>query len=112
MMNLLINVAELVSAFTIVIVALVKIEKWTKGKISGWLLKSVYNKLDNIEDRVYKLDTNQCKNFLNEFLADMKNGVPKTEYQKARAYEVYEHYKDDLHQNSYIEKQWNEYMKN
>lgn len=110
MENLLLSVVELVSAFTIVIGALVKIEKWTKGKVSGWLLKSVYDKLDNIEERVYRMDKNQCMNYLTEFLADIKNGVPKTEYQKARAHQVYTHYTDDLNGNSYIKEEWAKHM--
>lgn len=109
-MNLLITVAELVGAIGVIIGAFLAVEKYTKGKLSAWLLRPVFTRLDAIEDRVYKIDRNQCKNFLNEFLADIRNGVPKTEYQKARAHEVYEHYIDDLHCNSYIKEQWEKYM--
>ena len=110
-MDVLIAIAELVGAISVIIGAFFAVEKWTKGKLSAWLLKPVFTRLDAIENRITKVDINQCKNFLNEFLADIKNGVPKTEYQKARAHEVYAHYKDDLHQNSYIKKQWEELMK-
>ena len=61
MTNLLINVAELVSAFTIVIVALVKIEKWTKGKISEWLLKSVFDRLDSIDKNMKEMNGRLAK---------------------------------------------------
>ena len=50
-------------------------------------------------------------NWLVEFLADVKNGVPKSDYQIARAHEVYRHYSEDLKGNSYIHEQWEKIMK-
>ena len=49
-------------------------------------------------------------NYLTEFLADVRSGVHKTEYQKARAHDVYKHYSTDLNGNSYIHEQWELYM--
>lgn len=109
-MELLINIAELVGALTAIIAAIITVEKWTKGKISAWLLKPVFTRLDNIDNRILKMDKNQCMNYLTEFLADVRNGVHKTEYQKARAHDVYRHYSEDLHGNSYIQEQWDMYM--
>ena len=63
-----------------------------------------------ILEKIDKMDKNQCMNYLTEFLADMRNGVEKTEYQKARAHEVYKHYSADLNGNSYIHEQWELYM--
>lgn len=63
-----------------------------------------------ILNRIDKMDNEQCKNYLMEFLNDVKNGVHKNEYQIARAYEVYEHYSNDLKGNSYIHKLWIECM--
>jgi len=85
------------------------------GVITAFLKKhfdNIVNKITKpIIDRIDVMDKNQCMNYLIEFLADIKNGVHKSEYQKARAHEVYEHYKEDLHGNSYIKEQWEVYMK-
>ena len=82
-----------------IIVAIIAVEKWTRGKLSAWLLKPVFTRLDDINNRILKMDKNQCMNYLTEFLADVRNEVHKTEYQKARA-----------HGNSYIQEQWDMYM--
>lgn len=63
-----------------------------------------------ILEKIDKMDKNQCMNYLTEFLADVRNGVHKTEYQKARAHNVYKHYSTDLNGNSYIHEQWELYM--
>ena len=60
---------------------------------------------------VKKLDKNQCMNYLVEFIEDSKNGIPKDEIQKKRASEVYDHYTQDLHGNSYIHDGWEKYVK-
>ena len=87
-----------------VIVSLATLIGTILGGIKWFLTKPIIDKID-------KMDKNQCMNYLTEFLADVKNGEHKSEYQKARAHEVYEHYKDDLHGNSYIKEQWDLYMK-
>ena len=50
-------------------------------------------------------------NYLVEFIEDSKNGIPKDEIQKKRASEVYDHYTQDLHGNSYIHDGWQKYVK-
>ena len=117
-MNLLTSIAELIGAISAIIGAIIVVEKWTRGKLSAWLLKPVFTRLDKIEDKIHKIDDNilkmdkeQCMNFLNEFIADVRNGVHKNQYQIKRAHDVYEHYtSEDLHGNSYIEEQWEMYM--
>lgn len=81
------------------------------------LKKTIKNELEpmsiqigKISDDVKTLDTNQCKNFLVRFLADVEQGNELDEVEKERAYEVYDHYTNDLKQNSYIHKRWNELM--
>ena len=81
------------------------------------LKKTIKNELEpmsiqigKISDDVKTLDTNQCKNFLVRFLADVEQNNPIDEVEKERAYEVYDHYTNDLKQNSYIHKRWNELM--
>lgn len=74
-------------------------------------LKPINDKLAVIDDRIDKLDKNQCKNYLTEFLEDVKNGIPKSDIQIQRATEVYDHYINDLHLNTYIHDGWEKYMK-
>ena len=81
------------------------------------LKKTIKNELEpmsiqigKISDDVKTLDTSQCKNFLVRFLADVEQGNELDEVEKERAYEVYDHYTNDLKQNSYIHKRWNELM--
>lgn len=109
-MNILNSIVELIGALSVLIGAILAIEKWTRGKLSSRLLKPVFTRLDNIDDRLLKMDKNQCMNYLTEFLADVRNGTHKTEYQKARAHDVYKHYSEDLKGNSYIHEQWEMYM--
>lgn len=47
------------------------------------------------------------KTFLTDFLSDIEQGIPKTEIQIKRAYEVYEEYKEK-HGNSYVHDKWEE----
>ena len=49
--------------------------------------------------------------YLVNFIEDSKNGIPKDEIQKKRASEVYDHYTNDLHGNSYIHDGWEKYVK-
>lgn len=73
-------------------------------KIITKAFEPVYKRLDRI-------DKEHTKNYLTEFLADVKNGVKKDENQISRATEVYDYYANILHQNSYIHTTWDKYMK-
>ncbi len=73
-------------------------------------LEPIVDKLDIINVDIKKLDKNQCMNYLIEFIEDSKNGIPKDDIQKKRASEVYDHYRNDLHGNSYIHDGWNKYV--
>ena len=71
------------------------------------LSKKIINKqLEPINKKIIKIDENQCRNFLVDFLADIDNGIKKDDVQIKRAYEVYEHYTNELHKNSYIHDKW------
>lgn len=74
-------------------------------------LQPLYEKLDDTSTNIKKLDKNQCMNYLVEFIEDSKNGIPKDEIQKKRASEVFDHYTQDLHGNSYIHDGWEKYVK-
>lgn len=72
-------------------------------KIIASQLKPLLNKID-------KLDINQCRNYLVDFLADIEQGISKDETQIKRAYEVYDHYAE-LGGNSYIHDKWEKLMR-
>lgn len=67
--------------------------------------KEVNNKLDGMQKTITKLDTQECKNFLVRYLADVERGDYIYESEQQRFWEEYDHYIDDLHENSYI-KEW------
>ena len=48
---------------------------------------------------------------MSDILEDIKNEVPKSDIQIQRATEVYDHYINDLHLNTYIHDNWEKYMK-
>ena len=68
--------------------------------------KIINKQLEPINKKIIKIDENQCRNFLVDFLADIDNGIKKDDVQIKRAYEVYEHYTNELHKNSYIHDKW------
>lgn len=74
-------------------------------------LQPIQCELIGIKEDIQRLDKNQCKNYLTEFLEDLKKGVEKTDIEKQRATEVYDHYRNDLHLNTYIHDEWEIYMK-
>lgn len=96
MEQLILTVASLITACGVIIKAVDKIFD---------------KKLKPIDDQIQKLDESQCKNYLVRFLADVENGEDIDEVEKERAYEVYDHYTNDLHKNSYIHAKWERLMK-
>lgn len=65
----------------------------------------VNKKLDTLQTSLTKVDTQTCKNFLVRYLADVERGSEIYDDEKRRFWEEYDHYKDDLKENSYI-KEW------
>ena len=61
MLDILINLSEMIGAIIVIIGAFVKIEKWTKGRISGWLLKSVFDRLDSIDNNMKEVNRRLAK---------------------------------------------------
>lgn len=60
-METLKTIAELIGAISVIIGAFIAIEKWTKGKLSAWLLKPVIEKIDNLSERFDKMELDQLK---------------------------------------------------
>lgn len=58
-------------------------------------------RLDKLEHRVEKVDSEACKNYLVPFLAGVERGNPVDEIEKERFWEEYQHYVE-IGGNSYI----------
>ena len=78
--------------------------------LSKILKKALEKALKPMNESLIRLDIGQCKNFLVRFLADVEQGEELDPVEKERAYEIYDHYTNDLKQNSYIHKRWKELM--
>lgn len=104
MENITIGQVATVLAF---IVGLIGSIKYLKNEID----KSINKTLEPINQKIDKLDINQCRNYLVDFLTDIENGIEKDDIQVKRAYEIYDHYKNDLKGNSYIHDKWIKLMK-
>lgn len=71
--------------------------KWLQHELSP-----IEKKLDNLNGHITEVDVSECKNFLVRFLADVEQGGHIDEIEKERFHEVYRHYEQDLHLNTYI----------
>lgn len=84
------------------------------GVICAFLKKMIDRAVDKITQpiltKIDKLDENHCKDFLMSFLTDIENGIQKNQFDIARAYDVYNHYTNVLHKNSYIHARWEAVM--
>ena len=79
--------------------------------IMVFLNKIIKKHLKPLNEKIDKLDLNDCKNFLVRFLADVERGQVMDDVELKRAHDVYDHYRDDLHANSYIKDKWEKLMK-
>ena len=89
-----------ISAFLIFLVSIIGSIKYLSNEVKNQIDKT----LKPINDSIKELDVGECKNFLVRFLADVEQKQIIDEVEKQRAYEVYDHYTNDLKQNSYIHK--------
>lgn len=93
-----------ISTFLALIVGLLGSVKY----LSNELKKQVEKTLKPINDNIKELDVSQCKNYLVRYLKDVEQNNKLDEVEVERAYEIYDHYTNDLKQNSYIHKRWEE----
>ena len=110
----IISIATVLNAILVIMNFISKIKKPVDNAVEKKFeeaLQPINDKLEIIDTRLDKLDKNECKNYLTEFLEDVKNGVPKSDIQIQRATEVYDHYINDLHLNTYIHDGWEKLMK-
>lgn len=76
--------------------------------LSNEFKKQTEKILKPINDSIRELDVGQCKNYLVRYLKDVEQKNKLDEVEVERAYEIYDHYTNDLKQNSYIHKRWEE----
>ena len=111
---ILTSIVGIISSINIIMSFIEKVKK-PVDKIADKKIKEVLlpinQELKKIREDVNRIDKNECKNYLTEFLEDMKKGIEKTDIEKQRATEVYDHYTNDLHLNSYIHTEWEKLMK-
>lgn len=103
---------EEISIAVLFIVGLIGGVKYLKNAIADALKKlledqfaGVNKKLDEMQTAIKTVDAQASKNFLVRYLADIERGSLIYEAEKQRFWEEYEHYIDDLGENSYI-KEW------
>ena len=100
-------VGSLIGAVSVILVAVNKVvDNQFKKRI-----EPITDEIKNIKKDIKKMDVGQCKNFLVRFLKDIEQGNEVDEVEISRASETYDHYKDDLGQNSYIHDKWERLMK-
>lgn len=138
-MEFLKTIAEIITSLSVIIGALITIEKFTKGKLTQWIVKPVVEPINSRIDVLEKQSNERGKNvttlkqevekyskdtkddmkrhileydktYLTDFLSDLEKGIDKTEIQKKRAYEIYEEYTKSGG-NSYIHAKWEELRK-
>ena len=80
------------------------------AKMSTRLDNSINDLRKDLDESIKSLDTSQCRNFLVRFLGDMERGTNIDPVEVQRAYDIMEHYTEDLHMNSYIKDRWDEVM--
>lgn len=111
---LVISIATFLNAIIAIVNFIGKVKKPVDKAVDNKFkeaLEPINEKLEIVNQDIRRLDKNQCMNYLVNFIEDSKNGIPKDEIQKKRASEVYDHYTNDLHGNSYIHDGWEKYVK-
>ena len=104
--DFVILIASLIGAVGTILIAMNKIiDKQFKKR-----MEPINEEITNMKTNIKTIDVGQCKNFLVRFLKDIEQGNEVDEVEKFRASETYDHYKDDLGQNSYIHDKWNKLM--
>ena len=100
-------VGSLISAVSVIVFAVSKM----LNKQFNKMCEPITKEIKGIKEDIKVMDIGQCKNFLVRFLKDIEQGNPVDDVERERACEVYDHYTNDLKQNSYIHSKWEKLMK-
>jgi hypothetical protein len=107
---------EQISVGILFIVGLIGGVKYLKTEIINFfdkLLDSKFQttngKIDNVAKELRNLDVQTTRNFLVRYLADTERGQYLYDTEKEQFWKEYDHYIDDLKENSFIKK-WVEHL--
>lgn len=93
--NYIIIAGSVISAVTVIVAA----------------LKKMLDKLfEPVNEKLTKMDIQECRKWLVDFLCDVEHGEEKDEVQFQLAHEIYDRYIHELKQNSYIHDKWERVM--
>lgn len=102
---------EQVSAGLLFIVAFIGGVKYLKKEIKDFLdklldskFKTTNDKIDNVAIALRDLDVQTTRNFLVRYLADIERGQFIYDTEKEQFWKEYDHYINDLKENSFIKK--------
>ena len=82
------------------------------GFLLKWLDKRLKAMIEPMKSQIHKMDVKECRRFLIDFLIDIEHGVEKDEVQWKFAHDVYDHYINELKENSYVKDKWERVMCN
>ncbi len=82
------------------------------GVIITVLKKFISNELEPLKWQIHKMDVKECRRFLIDFLIDVENDIVKDEVQWKFAHDVYDHYINELKENSYVKDKWERVVTN
>ena len=82
------------------------------GIAMKWLKKKLTKIIEPMQIQIHKMDVKECRRFLIDFLVDVENGAVKNEVQWKFAHDVYDHYVNDLKENSYVRDFWERVVTN
>lgn len=82
------------------------------GIIMKWLNKKLTAMIEPMKTQIHKMDVKECRRFLIDFLIDIEHGVEKDEVQWKFAHDVYDHYINELKENSYVKDKWERVVTN
>ena len=86
------------------------------GTITGIIMRLLNKRLTEIlkpmQTQIHKMDVKECRRFLIDFLVDIEQECEKNEVQWKFAHDVYDHYTNDLNENSYVKDFWERVMTN
>lgn len=90
--------------------ALFKFIEWFFDRKDRKEENPILKELAEIRKDIRLLDEATCKNFLVRCLADSEKGNKLSDVEVERFWEQYDHYINELHENTYI-KEWTESLK-
>ena len=65
-------------------------------------IADINEKIDKALEAIHQVDVDNAKNYLQQVISEMDNGVALDEATKIRFSEVLDHYTNDLHLNSWV----------